>query len=263
MLAAWLAAGALALWACVALVRVPEPVGRPSLPAGIETVIIGSSLTGRGLPFSPPEDPAAGVGYVSWIVNGISASRTLELAETAIDQGAKRIFVEFSPFAGVREAAIPGLPGDLTVRLRQLTRALNRGVTALTGQSAARIWSQPKRPIRDRDWLEERRIDRRPVAPGVLFEPERLRDLLRRAERDRITLVLFDPPRSEGMVEWFRRTPLGDWSAYARNLAGAEGIDLATFPAYPDRYFADPTHLNDLGRARFTREFADRFDVPR
>lgn len=264
MLAAWVAAGALALWACLALLRVPEPVERPVLPEGVATVIIGSSLTGRALPFSPPEDPAPGAGHVSWIVNGISASATHELAETAIEQGAKRVFVEFNAFVGVRDIGPPGLSGEVIAPLRRLTRQLNRGLTALSGSPPERLWTQAKRPIRDRGWLEDRRIDRRAVERTGPQGAERLRALLARAERAGVSLVFFEPPRSESIVAWFEGTPVGDWYGYAGSVAEAHGIDLVTFgAAYPDSHFADPTHLNELGRARFTRAFADRFGVPR
>lgn len=264
MLAAWIVALALVLLACALLLRVPDRIEPPALPEGIGTVIIGSSLTGRALTFSPPYDPDPEAAHVSWIVNGISAARTLDLAESAIAQGAERIFVEFNAFVGTAEIGGPGIPGELTARLRRLTSELNRAVSTLAGQDTQKIWTRPKRPIRDRRWLEDRSIDRRPVERTGPREPERLGALLERAARNGVSLVFFEPPRSESIVAWFRGTPVGDWYGYAETVAETNGIDLATFgAAYPDSQFADPTHLNDLGRGRFTRAFADRFGVPR
>lgn len=261
----WLCASAMAILICVQLLRVPPLLELPELPEDIETVIIGSSLTGRGLPFSAPSQPSPGATHVTWIVAGITDIRALQLAERAIEQGAGKVFVEFSTFGQADEHFAteppPGIAGVVTDWFRTLTSELNQGVKALSGQTSANVWNAPKSPLVKREWEELRLIERPRKALTSPAEPDRLRGLMALADASAVRLVFYEPPRSASYLDWLSANGQ-DWYGHLAALAEALGLPLVIFgPSFEDEFFLDPTHLNEEGRDRLTREFGEAFGV--
>ena len=261
----WVCACAVTIVICIQLLRVPPLLKLPELPEGIETVIIGSSLTGRGLPFSAPNRPSSGATHVSWIVGGITDIRALQLAERAIEQGAREVFVEFSTFGQPDEQFAteppPGIAGIVTDWFRTLTSELNQGIKALSGQTSANVWNAPKSPLLKREWEELRLIERRRKTLASPTEPGRLQRLIALADASAVRLVFYEPPRSASYVNWMSNNGQ-DWYGHLAGLAEALGLPLVIFgPSFEDEYFLDPTHLNEEGRERLTREFGQALGV--
>ncbi len=268
ILTAWVVALAGTSGLIALLLSTPETFELPQLSDDASIVVIGSSLLGAAIPARSPEEGILkdGRNHVRWLLGAIGESVSLDLLESAIDQGAETVLLEFSTFT-TRRLSQPvedghGLVPAVERALSSFTARLQGGYDTLRGRDLfASAYHDNAAPAQN--WRPERAGLEKTYALRFTEPSDRLGSLLRKAASLGTEVILIEPPRP---VSGMRHVP-GGKSEFVRHLTKeAQLLERSLWligPDWPDALFRDASHLGLEGRQRFLSELQKLAEVDR
>lgn len=262
----WVAAFALVLTIVIALLprdendhAHPHQAIRKALEAtpAWDTIVIGSSLTQAAFP--PVTDPASLPDRTAVRISrpGLTQNELLLIAEYALAAGADEIFIEaerLTRTTRVERGAIRTWIDGLAQPVRQNLQAILKGESPST-------WK-----VHGESYFLDGKIPPRGLAfePAYFVKPTPLRNLgrwdafLKDAKERGTSVSLLVYPRSQAASDFL--ADADEDAVRQAIILFAERHGLALFypaVAWPNEFFADRGHVNQLGRDRYLRELAE------
>ena len=261
----WTAAFAMVLTIIIALLPLdendhahPHQAIRKVLEAtpAWNTIVIGSSLTQAAFP--PVTGPASLPDRIAVRISrpGLTQNELLLIAEYALDAGAAEIFIEAERLTRTTRVD----RGAIRTWIDRLAQPVRRNLQAIPKGESSGAWKIHG---------ESHFLDGQIPARGLAFEsayfvkPTPLRNsgrwgaFLKNAEERGTSVTLLAYPRSQAASDFL--ADADEDAVRQAIILFAERHGLALFfpaAAWPNEFFADRGHVNQLGRDRYLRELA-------